>query len=130
MQQLIAAGREKELQQRQTHDALHALAAANWISDDDRDALAAAYLAWRRLEHRLQMIGDVQTHQLPKSAEQTEALARFCGHEDVDTFRHAIISLSDEVSRRTASLMDRIGGDSDDWSLAAGSKVRMNMQQR
>ena len=114
VQQLIAAGREKGLQQRQTRDALHALAAANWISDEDRDALAAAYLAWRRLEHRLQMIGDVQTHQLPKSIEQTEALARFCGHEDVTSFRHAITSLSDEVSSRTASLMDRIGGDSDD----------------
>ncbi|MGC6484988.1 MAG: bifunctional [glutamine synthetase] adenylyltransferase/[glutamine synthetase]-adenylyl-L-tyrosine phosphorylase [Candidatus Puniceispirillales bacterium] len=114
VQQLIAAGRETGLRQRQTRDALAALAAANWIADDDSKALAEAYLHWRRLEHRLQMIGDAQTHQMPKSEEQIETLARFCGHDDTATFRQAIIALSDEVSRRTASLMARIGGSSDD----------------
>ena len=114
VQQLIAAGREKGLRQRQTRNALKALAEGNWITNDDRDALSDAYLYLRRLEHRLQMIGDSQTHQLPKSEEQMEALACFCGHPDSDSLRQAIIRLGDDVHRRTAPLMARIGGISND----------------
>lgn len=119
IQQLIAAGREKDLRQHRTHDALAALAQANWITSDDRQALSQAYSHWRRLEHRLQMIGDAQTHQMPKSEEQLAALARFCGHQDSTSFCRSIIALGDDVTRRTAPLMAKIGGGNDTSMLGS-----------
>jgi glutamate-ammonia-ligase adenylyltransferase len=61
-QQLIAGGRHPELRVRSTLDALQVLATSNWITFDARDELAAAYEFLRRVEHRLQMIADEQTH--------------------------------------------------------------------
>lgn len=120
VQQLIAAGREPALRQRRTDDALSALANGKWIEPEDSTALKEAYLYWRRLEHRLQMIGDAQTHQLPKSEEQMETLARFCGHENSLSFRQAIMALGDDTSRRTATLMTRIGGGGSDDNIISG----------
>src|SRR6185437_1383089 len=68
-QQLIAGGRHPELRVRPTLQALDVLASSNWITFEARDQMSAAYLFLRRVEHRLQMIADEQTHALPDSAE-------------------------------------------------------------
>src|SRR6185437_10456966 len=65
-QQLIAGGRHPELRVRPTLDAL---ASSNWITFEARDEMSAAYLFLRRVEHRLQMVADEQTHTLPDSTE-------------------------------------------------------------
>ena len=44
---------------------LAALAAGGWIDAAARDELTAAYDFLRRVEHRLQMMADEQTHTLP-----------------------------------------------------------------
>ena len=64
-QQLIAGGRHAELRGRETVATLGALAAGGWIDAAARDELTAAYEFLRRVEHRLQMIADEQTHTLP-----------------------------------------------------------------
>lgn len=109
VQQLIAGGREPALRPGRTDDALTALAANGWIEADESERLITAYKTWRRLEHRLQMIGDAQTHQLPRSHEQMQAIAEFCFHPDSNAFRRALICLSDQVIDDTASLLERIG---------------------
>ncbi len=111
-QQLIAGGRETGLRKRSTLDALQALADHNWITPDARDKLSAAYLIWRRLEHRLQMIGDAQTHHLPKSDEQFSNIAGFCGHDDTHPFKDSIIALGDLVTENTADLIARLNPES------------------
>src|ERR1700755_1213821 len=64
-QQLIAGGRHAELRVRTTLEALEVLASNNWITYQARDELSAAYEFLRRVEHRLQMVADEQTHALP-----------------------------------------------------------------
>jgi len=78
-QQLIAGGRHPQLRVRPTLEALNVLASSNWITIEARDQLSAAYGFLRRVEHRLQMVADEQTHTLPDDIEAVERFARFFG---------------------------------------------------
>jgi glutamate-ammonia-ligase adenylyltransferase len=80
-QQLIAGGRHAELRVRPTLDALAVLASNRWITFVARDEMAAAYHFLRRVEHRLQMIADEQTHSLPADIEAMERFACFLGYD-------------------------------------------------
>src|SRR5204862_1508840 len=80
-QQLIAGGRHPELRVRHTLHALQVLAASNWITFQAPDELTAAYEFLRRVEHRLQMIAEEQTHALPEDAEAVERFANVFGYE-------------------------------------------------
>jgi glutamate-ammonia-ligase adenylyltransferase len=85
-QQLIAGGRHPELRVRRTLEALDVLASSQWITFEARDELAAAYQFLRRVEHRLQMVADEQTHSLPDDIEAVERFARFFGYTDRAAF--------------------------------------------
>jgi len=89
-QQLIAGGRHPELRVRPTLHALQVLATSNWITFQAFDELTAAYEFLRRVEHRLQMIADEQTHALPEGAEAVERFANFFGYESRAAFAKAI----------------------------------------
>jgi glutamate-ammonia-ligase adenylyltransferase len=91
-QQLIAGGRHAELRVRPTLEALEVLAASNWITSEARDELTAAYLFLRRVEHRLQMIADEQTHSLPDTEEAVERFACFLGYDDRAAFAKDLLA--------------------------------------
>jgi [glutamine synthetase] adenylyltransferase / [glutamine synthetase]-adenylyl-L-tyrosine phosphorylase len=80
-QQLIAGGRHPQLRVRPTLEALDVLASSNWITFVARDELTAAYIFLRRVEHRLQMVLDEQTHSLPDEVEAVERFACFFGYD-------------------------------------------------
>jgi glutamate-ammonia-ligase adenylyltransferase len=85
-QQLIAGGRHPELRVRPTLEALDVLASSNWITFAARDELTAAYIFLRRVEHRLQMMADEQTHALPEDIEAVERFACFFGYDSRAAF--------------------------------------------
>lgn len=85
-QQLIAGGRHPELRVRPTLEALNILAASNWITFEARDELTLAYEFLRRVEHRLQMVADEQTHSLPDDVGAMEHFARFFGYDSREAF--------------------------------------------
>lgn len=85
-QQLVAGGRHPELRVRPTLEALDVLASSNWITVEARDELAAAYKFLRRVEHRLQMVADEQTHALPDDVQAVERLAYFLGYDSRAAF--------------------------------------------
>lgn len=80
--QLIAGGRDPSLRLRGTVDALAALARAGWVPEEDAATLTDHYRSHRKVEHRLQMIGDAQTHDLPASDAGFARLAAFMGVEE------------------------------------------------
>src|SRR5262245_32071953 len=90
-QQLIAGGRHPQLRVRPTLLALNVLANSNWITYQARDELTAAYEFLRRVEHRLQMIADEQTHALPEEREAVERFANFFGYESRDAFAKDLV---------------------------------------
>jgi glutamate-ammonia-ligase adenylyltransferase len=77
--QLIVGGRDPDLRQRATLDALAALAAKGWVGDAEARELALAYRAHRMLEHRIQMLDDAQTHRLPATEADFARLAALAG---------------------------------------------------
>jgi glutamate-ammonia-ligase adenylyltransferase len=85
-QQLIAGGRHPDLRSRPTLTTLNILASNNWITAAARDELSEAYEFLRRVEHRLQMIADEQTHTLPEDTAALECFARFFGYDSRAAF--------------------------------------------
>ncbi|HEY1633014.1 MAG TPA: bifunctional [glutamine synthetase] adenylyltransferase/[glutamine synthetase]-adenylyl-L-tyrosine phosphorylase [Rhizomicrobium sp.] len=85
-QQLILGGRFPDLRARRTLDAVEALRQRGPVSDEAAADLTAAYRFLRKLEHRLQMIEDEQTHTLPKSPEGLAHVACFMGYADAASF--------------------------------------------
>src|SRR5262245_3499269 len=90
-QQLIAGGRNPALRGRQTLATLAGLAEGGWIGADARADLEAAYLFLRRVEHRLQMVADEQTHTLPTDRDELDRFARFLGFAGRDAFAQALL---------------------------------------
>jgi len=80
--QLIHGGRDPELRVPATRDALAALAGAGRIDPDDAAALTAAYVEFRTVEHRLQMVDDLQTHTLPAGQAALDNVAALHGLTD------------------------------------------------
>ncbi|HXX50091.1 MAG TPA: bifunctional [glutamine synthetase] adenylyltransferase/[glutamine synthetase]-adenylyl-L-tyrosine phosphorylase [Xanthobacteraceae bacterium] len=106
-QQLIAGGRHSQLRGRGTIEMLAALAADGWINDTARDELTAAYNFLRRVEHRLQMTADEQTHTLPGTVEKLDVFARFLGFASRDAFADALVAHLRNVERHYIKLFER-----------------------
>ncbi|AJE47657.1 glutamine-synthetase adenylyltransferase [Celeribacter indicus] len=79
--QLIAGGRDPELRLRGTVPALEKLAEKGWVEAEAAEVLTADYRAHREVEHRLQMLRDAQTHELPSAPEEFDRLAALMGAE-------------------------------------------------
>ena len=77
--QLIHGGRDHGLRMADTRKALAALANAGWITQQDAATLCESYVILRSIEHRLQMIGDRQTHNIPENTERCDQVARLHG---------------------------------------------------
>ena len=85
-QQLIWGGRLRELRVAATCAALRRLAAAGRIDARTADTLIADYRFLRRVEHRLQMRDDAQTHRLPADPDGVAWLASFIGYPKAELF--------------------------------------------
>lgn len=107
-QQLIAGGRQPELRAPATLDALELLVERGWIEANTRDDLDEAYRFLRWLEHRIQMVADQQTHQLPSDGEQLEQLARFSGFQDVDALEVAVRRRLEIVQKHYSALFEDV----------------------
>lgn len=77
--QLIAGGRDPSLRATGTCDGLAALTQAGWVEAETAQTLTQHYISHRTIEHRLQMIRDAQTHDLPHSEDGMERLAALMG---------------------------------------------------
>jgi glutamate-ammonia-ligase adenylyltransferase len=106
-QQLIFGGRDARLRTPSTCDGLYALAAANRIDTECADTLAAAYRFLRKVEHRLQMVDDQQTHSLPVSEDGMARIAGFMGFPDRESFTEALATHLNRVQERFAALFGR-----------------------
>jgi glutamate-ammonia-ligase adenylyltransferase len=98
--QLIAGGRDIDLRDRTTLGGLRALAEKGWVPPEVASELTQLYLDHREVEHRLQMVNDAQTHDMPTSAEGVARIAAFCGTDDA-TFRAGLLDRLARTDRLT-----------------------------
>jgi len=82
--QVLAGKKAPGLLHRSTLGSLKAFAAKKLLSPKERDALSAAYLFLRDVEHKLQMVHDLQTHSLPDEAQELERCAIRSGYQWAD----------------------------------------------
>jgi glutamate-ammonia-ligase adenylyltransferase len=79
--QLLGGGDSHALRQANTLKALGALAHDGYLTDQEFLILEDGYRYLRRLEHRLQLLFDLQTHELPSGDEELRKLARRMGYQ-------------------------------------------------
>ena len=120
-QQLIWGGRLPELRGRRTCDTLAKLADAGQISDDAAHQLETAYHYLRRLEHRLQMIDDQQTHTMPEDTAGLDALAAFMGNSSRIALENELGEYLQIVEGHYAALFEEAP------SLTSGQSVEGNL---
>ena len=117
-QQLIWGGRMPELRSSATCDTMRRLAETGRITDDVAGELIEAYGFLRRVEHRLQMIDDAQTHAIPADPAGLAHVATFLGFPSVDAFSGALCECLATVERRYGELFEEApslsGGQGDD----------------
>jgi glutamate-ammonia-ligase adenylyltransferase len=77
--QIVHGRRDARLRSPNTLAALRALAEEGYVAELDAEALAGAYAFLRTLEHRLQIVRDLQTHDLPVDPHARRTLARSVG---------------------------------------------------
>jgi glutamate-ammonia-ligase adenylyltransferase len=99
--QLVYAGKNPQLRERNSIKALGLLHDAGLVTAEDYRLLTEAYRFLRTVEHRIQVVQERQTHNLPKKDEEFIALARRCGFRSVDAaarFRAALETHRTNVS--------------------------------
>lgn len=87
--QVLAGRKVPALLDRNTLGSLNRLAQKKLLSIEDRDALTAAYVFLRDVEHKLQMVHDLQTHALPQGSEELERCAVRMGYGEEDRMKAA-----------------------------------------
>lgn len=90
-QQLILGGRNKKLRSPHTLEALSDLVGAGAISKEACDAMHEAYVFFREVEHRIQMLEDAQTHKTPADPEARSRVAALSGFETLEAFDEALV---------------------------------------
>ncbi len=89
-QQLILGGRDPSLRSRRTLDALDALRRAGHLVPAVAKELKQAYVRLRNWEHRVQMIHDEQTHDLPEDDPERMNVAVLSGFANLSRFDLAV----------------------------------------
>jgi glutamate-ammonia-ligase adenylyltransferase len=105
-QQLILGGRHPGLRAAATQSALDALVAEGRVEKSVGEDLKRDYRYLRRLEHRLQMVEDQQTHSLPSSDTGIIHIACFMGYDSADAFRAGLTRVLENVQGHYAKLFE------------------------
>ena len=80
--QLLNGGDLLAVRQRNTLKALQTLAQVGCLTGQEFSILGDTYRFLRRVEHRLQLMCDLQTHRLPDNPEELRRLAQRMGYTD------------------------------------------------
>ncbi|MFH0822870.1 MAG: bifunctional [glutamate--ammonia ligase]-adenylyl-L-tyrosine phosphorylase/[glutamate--ammonia-ligase] adenylyltransferase [Pseudomonadota bacterium] len=78
--QLINAGKTPGIRSKSTMESLALLNDAGLLDHDATEKLRSAYRFFRMVEHRIQINYQLQTHDIPKSLQEQEELARRMGY--------------------------------------------------
>ncbi len=104
--QLIYAGRDRTLREKNALKALHRLSQKGLITYQEHETLSKAYVFLRTVEHRIQIADDLQTQTLPADERELRALARRTGYlEQGKEAEHLLRDYSDHT-RKVRNIYD------------------------
>lgn len=102
--QLIYGGKIAALRQHNTLEALHQLVQSKLLPKVVAEGLEGAYIFLRRIENRLQILDDQQTHHLPEKSEELKQLARRMGFSETEPFLDELKQRSEVVHQHFEQL--------------------------
>ena len=88
--QLLVGRMHKNARSDNTLEAIRQLQRVSALSEEESDSLKAAYVFYRRLEHRLQMMHNRSDYALPEREEDQRMIARTLGFESIAEYRHIL----------------------------------------
>ena len=106
--QLVWGGREPRLRVATTLGALQLLARAGHLPRGAARELARSYRYLRRVEHRLQMVADRQTHDIPERAADLHRVALFLGYTDAGAFARDLLAHLHRVRAHYAEVFEAV----------------------
>ncbi|HUG43273.1 MAG TPA: hypothetical protein VMN76_03425, partial [Acidobacteriota bacterium] len=109
--QLLYAGRHRRLRAQRTLDALRELVRLDFIRQEEGRQLADSYRFLRNLEHKLQLVHDLQTHALPGGEEELRKCARRMGFASLPEFESTLADHRQSVSGFYRSLFSESSDD-------------------
>ncbi len=102
--QLVHGGQNPRLQSRRIIEVLHEVDATGYLRSQDVNELVLAYRFLRRVENRLQMFNDEQTHVIPENQKQLQVLSESMGFVDVYEFQQALKMHTSAVNKVFAQI--------------------------
>lgn len=124
--QLLHAGAYPFLQTHSTVAALEGLARYRLLDAEEARSLCEAYWFLRRVEHRVQMRDERQTHELPEDPAELEAVALSLGFPGSPEFLAELERLRDRVHALFAALFKGAGEDAEFeqwWDFLTSERV-------
>ncbi|PUE05950.1 bifunctional glutamine synthetase adenylyltransferase/deadenyltransferase [Limnohabitans sp. T6-5] len=106
--QVVRGGQFPELRTRPTLDALQRVAKAGLMPQATAQALGAAYVFLRQVEHRIQYLDDQQTHVLPTGDDDLAWIAHTLDYASTGEFLSALDAHREIVAQEFDTLL---GGD-------------------
>ena len=106
--QLVWGGRDPRLRDPTTLGALRRLARAGLLDRRAAAELTVAYRVLRKVEHRLQMVADRQTHTVPARDGELARFAVFMGCAGPEEFRAFLLLHLDRVRHRYAEVFEAV----------------------
>ena len=100
--QLIYGGKFPVLRESNTLRTLEQLETTGIIRAEDHQCLREAYITWRTLEHRVQMVHNEQTHSLPEAPGDLQRLAKAMGYLGA----HLEETLRADLTQRAAAVRE------------------------
>lgn len=97
--QLLNGGALPSVRTGNTLEAISRLAQEGCLTDQERGLLDANYRFLRQVEHRLQIMFDLQSHELPQSREELQKLARRLGYESTPSETARFLFRQDYLQR-------------------------------
>jgi [glutamine synthetase] adenylyltransferase / [glutamine synthetase]-adenylyl-L-tyrosine phosphorylase len=106
--QLVWGGRDPDMRVPTTLGALRVLVRAGHVPRRAAQELEAAYRFLRQVEHRLQMVADRQTHDLPERPADLTRIAVFLGYADTQALAAALLDHFTRVRARYAEVFEQV----------------------
>ena len=125
--QLLNGGDQPQLQTTNTLEAITRLEAVGCLNDLERSLLADNYSFLRKIEHRLQIMFDLQTHLLPEDPDELRKLALRMGYTDSPE-RPALAAFEEDYRSKTAvnrRILDHLLHDA--FSDDAGAEAEVDL---
>ncbi|MEA2789508.1 MAG: [glutamine synthetase] adenylyltransferase / [glutamine synthetase]-adenylyl-L-tyrosine, partial [Acetobacteraceae bacterium] len=106
--QMVWGGRDPTLRLRQTLPAMARLVETGHLDLSARQELEGSYRFLRQVEHRIQMVNDRQTHNLPEQPNEMRRIALFMGFPDQLSFATCFLRHVDVVQTNYRAVFEHV----------------------